>query len=113
MVVQRIDLSQIFVNAYIINLIDVIKAKIENPTILEWLQSILVVIFIIASKDANLYQATIWIPNHYFPDSVQFISKEILGGHKPQGWKFTIYLYNAVDLVECIKAWSYAVDLFS
>ena len=35
-----------------------------------------------------------------------------MGGHKHQGWEFTIHLYNAVDFVEFIEAWRYAVQLF-
>ena len=80
-----IYLSQIYGNADIINFIDASYVKTENTTVLEWLQSILEFIYIIASKGANIYLEIIWIPNQYFHDSVQFISKEILGGYKTQG----------------------------
>ena len=46
-----------------------------------------------------------------FPDSVHFISKEIIGERKPQGREFNIHLYNTVEFIECIEAWCYAVHL--
>ena len=46
----------------------------------------------IASKDANLDQKNLFVPNKYFPGSVHFIIKGILGNHKPQGWESNIHL---------------------
>ena len=69
------------------------------------------VISMIASKDANLDRATLWMPKQYFTDSVYCISKEIVGGRKPQGHEFNAHLYNAVNFGECIEAWRYAVHL--
>ena len=69
------------------------------------------VIYIIASKDANLYRETLCIPKRYFPDSFHFISKTNLGQHKPKGWEFNLHLYNAVDFIECIEDWGYTIHL--
>ena len=65
----------------------------------------------ISPQDANLDQETIWIPKQPSPDSVHFISKEIMGEQKTQWREFNIYFYNASDLREFIEACSYAVKL--
>ena len=65
----------------------------------------------IASKYANLYLATLWIPKQYFPDLVHFLIKEFMGRRKPQGWEFNIHLYSAVDFGEFIEARRYEVHL--
>ena len=86
LIFQRIDFSQNYGNTDIINLIDTSYVKSKNTVVLEWLHSMMEVIFIIASKDANLNQATLWIPKQYLSDSIYFLMKEITGQLTPQVW---------------------------
>ena len=110
--ILRIDLSRNYGNADMINFIDERYVKTENTTVLEWLRSIIGFMSIIASKDANLDWATLWIPKQSLPGPVHFLSKEIIGEHNPQGWELNIHLYNAVEFAECTEAWCYAVQLW-
>ena len=75
-IIQRIKFSQNGGNADIINFIDASYVKTENTTILEWLRSIIEFIFIISSKDANPYRATIWIPKQSFPNPVHLLERK-------------------------------------
>ena len=68
MVVQKINLNQSYINADIIHFIDTSYIKTENTTILERLQKMLGLIYKMASKDKNIYQANLWIPKQSFPD---------------------------------------------
>ena len=86
------DLCQNDGNEDIINFIDTSYVKIYNNPMLVWLQSVLEIVSGIASKDANLDQENLCVPNKYFPGSVHFIIKGILGNHKPQGWESNIHL---------------------
>ena len=88
-----------------------VTLKQKKTMTLEWLQSMIEVISIIESKDANPYWETIWIIKQYFTNSVHFFGKEIMGGHKPQGWEFNNHLYNEVDFREYIKYKCYVVQL--
>ena len=67
-VVQRIDINKNDGNANIIDFIDASYVKTENTTILERLQKMLGLIYKMASKDKNIYQANLWIPKQSFPD---------------------------------------------
>ena len=51
------------------------------------------------------------MPKQSLPDPLHFLSKEIIGERKPQGWEFNIHLYNSVDFGEFIEAQRYAVHL--
>ena len=84
LVIQRIYLSTNYGNSDIINFIDASYIKTENTMILYWLQIMLEVISIIASRDVNPYQENLWIPKKVLLIQFIYLAKKSWGGANPK-----------------------------